>query len=180
MLLHFQYKRHVLRWEYPIYLLTLRKRMHVSYPVYFHKWMRPETNRTISESVLYSCLHVRGSYPICATWGEKNCNQVTSNGQCKWGFSNASLSPVLLSDLLSRTQMFVNTQIQQKGCLQKIPVISKRWTVLTRKLIIERLPHNHVQNIGSDFGWLVSFCTGSYCQVLKLGSCINVVNVLMS
>ncbi len=37
--------------------------------------MRPETDRRISESMqfVFSCLHGRGPYPICATWeGKKN------------------------------------------------------------------------------------------------------------
>ncbi len=66
--------------EHPIYQLTWQMQMHVSklYLIYFHIRMRPENqSENIGIHMLFSCLHVHESYPICATWEQNNWNLVT-------------------------------------------------------------------------------------------------------
>ncbi len=59
------------------------------YPIYIRfisTWMRPETDRAISEMhAFFSCLHCHRTDPICVTYEQKNQNWVTFNWQCKRG-----------------------------------------------------------------------------------------------
>ncbi len=64
-----------------------------------HEWglkpIREYSENPCDFLIFFSCLHSRGSYPICVTWEEKNRNWVTWTMQCKCSLS-APLTPCCL------------------------------------------------------------------------------------